>query len=328
MTSNDSFSPLAIFFFLFYGTVFVVSFVGNTWVLVTCYRNLNRNQFSLMWYVANLASSDLLFTFLTPFNAISFAWRWVGGNTTCKLQGFLIETSYTTSITTLVVISHLRLKAVTDPLNSRSGRFSNREYTKLVIIWSICLVICSPIAHIYRVEADQNGKLVCTNTTWGSIGRQIYYTLHAVFFFIIPLIYIIVTQQKISRSLKANVIPIGNSHIMKSNQRQKRVAKTLVALSLAFVLCWTSFMILRTLMYFDLASPGLGWRAAQLMIFLNTALDPLLYGYYGGNLKSKVCSILRCNYQNRLNPESIASTPFHTSHSLGMRETHEKVSKN
>ena len=135
--------------------------MGNIWVLVTCYRNLKRNQFPLMWCVANLASADLLFTCLTPFNAISVMWRWVGGNATCKLQGFLIETSYSSSITTLVVISYLRLKAVTDPFNSRSGRFSSREYMKLVTIWCICLVICLPIAHIYRVEPNEDGKLVC-----------------------------------------------------------------------------------------------------------------------------------------------------------------------
>ena len=43
--------------------------MGNTLVLVTCYRNLKVNRFSLMWYVANLASADLRLTFLTPFNA-------------------------------------------------------------------------------------------------------------------------------------------------------------------------------------------------------------------------------------------------------------------
>ena len=34
-------------------------------------------------------------------------------------------------------------------------------------------------------------------------------------------------------------------------------------------------MIHRLLMYFNLVSAGLVWGAAQLMIFLNVALDPL-----------------------------------------------------
>ena len=322
MTSSDNISPLVIIFCVFYSTVFIVSLVGNTWVLVTCYRSLKRNHFPLMWYVANLASADLLFTFLTPFNAISFLWRWVGGDITCKLQGFLIETSYTTSISTLVVISYQRLKAITDPFNARSGGFSNREYIKLVIIWSLCLVICSPIAHIYKVEGNEDGKLVCANTTWGSTGRQIYYTLHAIFFFVIPLMYMIFTQRKIFRSLRTRVLPISNSFVEKSNQRHKKVAKTLAALTVAFVLCWSSFMIVRTLLYFYLASPGLGWKAAQLMICLNAALDPLLYGYYGGSLKSKVRQMLRCNYRNRQESDASVITADRTGYSLSVRQAH------
>ena len=293
MTSDDNFSLMVIGFLVFYGFILITSLVGNIWVLVTCYRNLNRNQFSPMWYVANLATADLLFTFLTPFNAINFAWRWVGGDKMCKLHGFLVDTSYTTSITTLVVISYLRLKAVTDPFNSRRENFSNREYIKIVLMWCMCLVISSPTATINRVETNEDGKLICANTSWGNTGREIYYIVHAVLFFIIPLMYMIVTQRKIFRSLRANVVPICNSHIMRSNQRHKKVAKTLAALSLAFFSCQSMFMILRPLMYFNLVSPGPVWRAAQLMVFLNVALDPLLYGYYGENLKSKVRQFLR-----------------------------------
>ncbi|RMX57803.1 hypothetical protein pdam_00006765 [Pocillopora damicornis] len=421
---------MVIGFLIFYGFIFVISLVGNIWVLVTCYRNLYRNRFSPMWYVANLASADLLFTFLTPFHAINFSWRWVGGDVICKLHAFLFDTSYNTSITTLVVIAYLRLKAITDPFNSRSQNFSNKEYIKLVLIWCMCLVISSPTASMNKVETNEDGKLICTNTSWGSTGREIYYTVHAILFFIIPLIYMIATQRKIFRSLRANAIPIWrwvggnvicklhaflfdtsyntsittlvviaylrlkaitdpfnsrsqnfsnkeyikivliwcmclvissptasmnkvetdedgklictntswgstgreiyyivhailfyiiplfymivtqrkifrslraiaipmcNSHIINTNQRHKKVAKTLAALSLAFFSCQSPFMIFRLLMYSNLVSPSLVWSVTQMMICLNVALDPLLYGYYGENLKSKVRRFLRCN---------------------------------
>ena len=138
-----------------------------------------------MWYVANLASADLLFTFLTPFHAINFSWRWVGGDVICKVHAFLVDTSYNNSITTLVVIAFLRLKAITDIFNSRSDNFSNREYVKLVLTWCMCLVISSPTANIIKVETNADGKLICANTSWGSTGREIYYTVTQYFFFII-----------------------------------------------------------------------------------------------------------------------------------------------
>lgn len=325
MTTNDNISPLMILIFcVFYSAVFIVSIVGNIWVLVTCYKNLKRNQdFPLMWLVTNLASADLLFTFLTLFNAVSFLWRWVGGDATCKLQGFLIETSYTTSITTLVIISYQRLKAITDPFNARIGNLSNREYMKIVVIWISCLAICSPLAHIYHVETNEDGRAVCANTTWGTTGRQIYYSLHAIFFFVLPFLYMIFTQRNIFRALRTRVLPISDSVIVKSNNRHKKVARTLVALTTAFALCWSPFMITRTLLYFYLASPGLVWRASQLLICLNAALDPLLYGFYGGELKSTLRKVLRCNYWNR--SESDASSTMtldRTQHSLALRRTH------
>ena len=174
-----------------------------------------------------------------------------------------------------MVISYLRLKAITDPFNSRSDNFSNREYMKLVLTWCMCLVISLPTASINKVETNEDGKLICANTSWpwGSTDREIYYTVHAILFLIIPLIYMIVTQRKIFRSLQANVIPMCISRIINSNQRHKKVAKTLPALSLAFFSSQSPFMIPRLLMYFNLVSPGLVWRAAQLMMFLNVALE-------------------------------------------------------
>ena len=324
MTTNDNISPLMVIIFcVFYSTVFIVSLVGNTWVLVTCYKGLKRNHdFPLMWLVANLTCADLLFTFLTLFNVVSFLWRWVGGDITCKLQGFLIETSYTTSITTLVTISHQRLKAITDPFNARIGNWSNREYIKIVIIWVSCLAICSPLAHIYRVETNEDGRTVCVNTTWGTIGRQIYYSLHAVFFFAIPLLYMIFTQRNIFRALRTRVLPVSNSFVTKSNHRHKKVAKTLAALTTAFVLCWSPFMITRTLLYFYLVSPGLVWRASQLLICLNAALDPLLYGFYGGNLKSTLRRVFRCNYRNGSESDASTMAMDRTQHSLALRQTY------
>ena len=330
MTTNDNISPfMFIVFYAFYSTVFVVSIVGNIWVLATCYKNFKRNHdFPLMWLVTNLASADLLFTFLSLFNAVSFQWRWVGGDATCKLQGFLIEASYTTSITTLMTISYQRLKAITDPFSARVGAWPNREYGKIAIIWVSCLAICSPLAHIYRVETNADGRTVCANTTWGTTGRQIYYSLHAIFFFVLLLLYMIFTQGNIFRALRTRVLPISNSVIVTSNNRHKKVARTLVALTTAFALCWSPFMIARTLLYFYLISPGLVWRGSQLLIFLNTALDPLLYGFYGGELKHILRKVFRCNYWNRAESGANSTMTLERSQqSLGLHRTRATITQ-
>ena len=299
MAVSDGFPfSVVIFLWFFYVTVFIFSVVGNTWVIRNSYRTIRKkNYHPFTWLVVNLACADLMFIFLTIFNTIGVFWKWVGGDNTCKLQGFLVEAAYTTSISTLVVISYQRLKAVADPFyfNARNKSMSQRKYVTLALIWILCFAVCSPLIFIYRVETLENGDVVCVTTSWGNKGRQIYYCLHGAFFFVLPLLYMIVTQTRIYRALRDRAMPRHSYSREESNQKHKKVAKTLAALTIAFVICWSPFMITRTLIYFHLASPDVAWRVSQLLICVNPALDPLLYGYYGGNLKTVLGRVLRCH---------------------------------
>ena len=149
--SDNIAAPAWVLFIAIYISVFILSTVGNTWVLLTCYKTLKRRHSPFIWLLVNLATADLLFTLLSAFNMIGYLWRWVGGNNTCKLQGFFVEASYTTSIMTLVTISYQRLKATTDPFSTREGRGFNMEYLKPVIIWGLSLLVCTPLLQIYGV---------------------------------------------------------------------------------------------------------------------------------------------------------------------------------
>ena len=104
---------------------------------MTCYATLRRIHSPVMWFLANLVSADLLFTFLTVLNATGFHWRWIGGDVTCKLQGFLAEATYTVSITTLLVLSYQRLKAIVDPFNARINSWPRKFFLK---IGAICVL--------------------------------------------------------------------------------------------------------------------------------------------------------------------------------------------
>ena len=185
MAFSEEFSLITVVFgSLLYCTVFILSVVGNSWIIVVTYQRTIKkrifNHFTCL--VANLAFADLVFISLTIFNFVSFYSDWPGGDTTCKFHGFLVEATYTTSISTLIVISYQRLRAVTDPFKARFCRWIRMKYTKLAIIWGLCFAVCSPLIFIYRVET-RNGQIICVTTTWGDTGRQIYYSLHGTLFF-------------------------------------------------------------------------------------------------------------------------------------------------
>ena len=278
--------PVVIFGSCLYFFAYAFSITGNCFVLSVCYKR--RGSSSRRWYIANLAIADLTFALLSILDIISFLWTWVGGQVTCKIQSFWIEACYTTSIMTLVLISFQRIKAVLHPFNAR---LSDAEGVtkKVVALWLGSLVVCSPLLYAYQVETlDYSGEIICTNRPFGDLGRQIYYSIHAVCFFIVPLMYMIYAQTAISLALRSSrrVFPTQNMN------RHRKVAKTLAALTVAFIICWSPFIIVRTLIYFHMLGEGHVWRASQLLVMLNTVLDPILYGIYGENLNFR--QYLRC----------------------------------
>ncbi|XP_015753274.1 PREDICTED: substance-K receptor-like [Acropora digitifera] len=275
--------PLIVFGSCLYFIFFVLSSTGNCFVLIICYR---RRASSLNWFIANLAMADLTFTLLSILDAISFFSHWVGGQVSCKIQGFFISTCYTTSIMTLVVITYERVKAVVHPFNARI--FDSVSASKKVVsLWVISLAIGSPLLHAYAIVKDEESHIaVCSNEPFGDLERKIYYGIHGVCFFIIPFIYMLYAQFTIFRTLRSRAQCFPGQSCLHTTLtcRHRKVTKTLTALTLAFVICTSPYMIFRQLIYFHLSNERHIWRSAQLFVLANSALDPILYGIYSENL--------------------------------------------
>ena len=83
---------------------------------------------------------------LTSMDAEFYATDWPGGNGLCKIQGTLIEISYTASILTLVAISHERSRSVRST-SLASNRSVAQRTIVIKILWivaiasSLCFVI-------------------------------------------------------------------------------------------------------------------------------------------------------------------------------------------
>ena len=261
----------------------------------------------MKWFIANLAVADLAFITLSILDTINLLWTWIGGQFSCKAQSFVMETCYNTSIMTLVLISFERLQAVVEPFRAR---FLTAEsaHRKLIAIWVSSIIIASPLLYAYETQVDASNAVFCTNIKLGDLGRQIYYSVHAVCFFIFPLIYMIYTQRSIFLSLRSGVFATRNAfETARTVQRHHKVAILLAALTVAFAICWSPFMVVRTLRYFHLTDDDYIWRASQLLILLNTALDPILYGIYGENFKRYLLGLFKCTkFQSSIRVENFS----------------------
>ena len=204
MATSDSFpTAIVVTFSCVYFLVFLLAIAGNSFVLFLCFKK--RPPYSVKWFIANLAVADLAFNTLSILDIINFLWTWIGGQFSCKAQSFVIEACYNTSIMTLVLISFERLQAVVEPIRARFMT-TKSAHRKLIAIWVSSITIASPLLYAYEVHVDASDAVFCTNTNFGDLGRQIYYSIHAVCFFIFPLIYMIYTQRSIFLSLRSGAL--------------------------------------------------------------------------------------------------------------------------
>ena len=104
---------------------------------------------------------------LTSMDAEFYATDWPGGNGLCKIQGTLIEISYTASILTLVAISHERSRSVRST-SLASNRSVAQRTIVIKILWIVAIVVCAPLFYGYATK-EENGKLTLPEY---EVGRQ------------------------------------------------------------------------------------------------------------------------------------------------------------
>lgn len=164
---------------------------------------------------------------------------------TCKLQSFLIEVCYTASMMTLVLISYERRKAVVEPLHARV-MVQDGTRRKIISAWVVSLLVDLPLLYAHDVEQDDSGVISCDNMVLRDL---LLYS--RCFLFLLPLAYMVYAQIIIFRKLGSKVFPRQNAFTTSCSNRgmHRKVAKTLAALTFAFVMCWSPFIVVRTLTY-------------------------------------------------------------------------------
>ena len=198
---------ITVAFLTFYIVVVTSALIGNLLVLISVYRYPSMRTVVNL-FLANLACSDLLFAIISLFDTVAYMKDgWYAGVGSCKVQSFLIEVFYTCSILTLVAVSIERYLAICHPhLKSRS-----RKQTVIVIaiVWAASIVFCSVLLYAYRIRMV-DGAPVCENLQWSHSDRRVFYTIHSVLVYFIPLTVMIWAHHNISSVIAAHKVPGSN----------------------------------------------------------------------------------------------------------------------
>ncbi|XP_076242880.1 cholecystokinin receptor type A isoform X2 [Calliopsis andreniformis] len=160
-----------------YGTIFLLSVVGNSLVLITLARNKRMRTVTNV-YLLNLAVSDLLLgVFCMPFTLLGQMLKnFVFGLTLCKLISYFQAVSVSVGVWTLVAISLERYFAICRPLKSRRWQTQFHAYKMIVVVWTASLTWNAPILVVSQLKNIRGGRRKCREE-WPNVGTERAYNL-------------------------------------------------------------------------------------------------------------------------------------------------------
>lgn len=235
---------------LIYTVILVTGVVGNICTCVVIARNKYMHT-ATNYYLFSLAISDLLLLILGLPQEMYLLWQrypYVFGEFFCIFRGLTSETSTNASILTITCFTVERYLAICHPLRAHTMSKLSRAVMAIVIIWVLSALCAIPLAIQFGIV-----HVFCTLKTPLSHAFEISTFL----FFILPMTLITVLYvfigvklrrpSGLDRSEPASCSSNGVKSQLKrsakgSSQSSRRaVVKMLVAVVVAFFICWAPF---------------------------------------------------------------------------------------
>ncbi|XP_076444887.1 uncharacterized protein LOC143282893 [Babylonia areolata] len=346
--SKDTWS--AVVLTVVYSVIFLSGSVGNICTCIVIVRN-HCMQTTTNYYLFSLAVSDLMLLFfgLPPeMFTIWLAYPWRFGEAFCYIRHTILELTSYASVLTITAFTVERYIAVCRPLLSHKIAVLSRAVKIIVCIWVVSLVVALPYAvHtrlFYAVTWPPTGQpltdsLMCSIPMKWLEGRMSYmFQISTFLFFLAPVTLIICLYILIGIAVRRSPLSRGSSdehsqcHSMKHtslpHQPRRVVIRMLVAVTVAFIICWAPFHTQRLMVLYVhrwtpelLAAQSHIFYVSGVLYFVSSTVNPILYNVisrrYRVAFRQTICGSCR---QDR--PGSFVSRQ-----SQGSHVTHRKVSR-
>ena len=270
----------------------VLSFFGNSLILISLRKFRKQFKGSLHLFVGNLAVSDIVIATGMSLHLFEMLCPWLnlsGNIWYCFVKMSISITSYTESGITLMCMSLDRFCAIAYPMRHFLRHRQRRRISSVIVCtWVVSLVTgFLPSLIVYR----KNLKLQEVHTC--QIPKPS--TLGVVAFLLFQIMFNSVLCGLVIRKVKAkrNVAPINKQVIMKSKTR------LLVKVYSLFALCWFPFIVVSIVLELDL-DPGkrrtfVCARKYLLQLgMVNSCLNWMLYGLTNVRFRKAFKTILSC----------------------------------
>lgn len=305
-----------LFLTFVYVLLFITGAIGNVLVVIVIlkFRFMRENMTNL--YLANLAITDLLSVLAGMPLELYQLWHqypWKLGHLACLSKSMILETTSCASVLTLVILTVERFRAIciqSDSLRAPQSSLSPSEslhmkrvaIRNILIIWLFSLMAATPLTVFTRINYLYLNGEPLPDSAWCGLPFnrpdrlwETFMIMSTVTFFIIPLIVISLLYFLIARTLKkANRIPNPGQFQLTDQYSSRKIMKCrtvvirlLVAIVIAFTICWTPFHAQRLLfLYVTLYAEWTDhlreinqvlFLSAGVFYYLNSSINPILY---------------------------------------------------
>ncbi|GAB0092449.1 Pyrokinin-1 receptor [Sergentomyia squamirostris] len=309
--------PITIIYLL----IFVSGLIGNISTCIVISRNKSMHT-ATNYYLFSLAISDFLLLITGVPQEMYTIWckyPYVFGEAFCVLRGLAAETSANATILTITAFTVERYVAICHPFLSHTMSKLSRAVRIIVIIWIFSLILAIPQALQFGIlnhmGIDQCG--------FKRIIIQHSFELSTFLFFFTPMTLITVLYVLIGLKLRTSSMMKRdggtlwnrrahlNSCRQQTNLGTRRVLKMLVAVVVAFFICWAPFHAQRLVAIYG-TSPEQSLDPFMLKIYvimtyisgvlyyLSTCINPLLYNIMSNKFREAFKeSLAKCCHLRR-----------------------------
>ncbi|BFZ09556.1 hypothetical protein BsWGS_12595 [Bradybaena similaris] len=285
-----------------YTAIFLTGVIGNIFTCIVIARNAYMRTVT-NYYLFSLAVSDVLtlVVALPPeLYTIWEAYPWHFGEPFCIFRALLIEMTTYASVLTITSFTIERYIAICHPIRGQRASRESRAIKCVLTIWIISVLCALPYPIHTRVFTFVNDprhdrplseSFVCNIPFRWQHRMGFFFQVSTFVFFIFPMaiitvMYLLIGMRLRSSALASALLPQAQQTKAAASRARRAVLKMLVAVVVAFFICWAPFHAQRLMTLYirhEQWTPMLLTIQSHLfyisgvLYFLSCTVNPILY---------------------------------------------------
>ena len=294
-----------------YCLIIIVSLAANSLIVMIVYKMPNLKK-PINYFVANMASSDLLFPIfwipwlLSSLYSNSFLIGGQLGQALCKLVHFFSFVSCVVSIQNLILIAVDRFGAVVFPLRSPLIRSKLCPFF-ILATWIVAVAVNSPYLFANELVESPEGtrcvikweKVLGESSSFASFVLASY-----ILFIYIPVLLLVILYSIIVIKLKTQAHPGEQSANCQQqrNKRNRNVLQMSIATVTVFAFCWLPYSISILIIEYQDSSTHFScsvWMYNAVTFYMAAAycaINPIICFMFSSNYRKALKRLIKCSF--------------------------------